>query len=96
MRSLVVTHTFPWPARGGGAIRAAHTIDALARLGPVDVACIFTPTAIGIAPGALGRAHRPRAAHSSPAARHRTLAASAVVGDGSAAVDAHRRLLGRP
>jgi glycosyltransferase involved in cell wall biosynthesis len=46
VRSLVVTHTFPWPARGGGAIRAAHTIDALAGLGPVDVACILRSEAV--------------------------------------------------
>jgi glycosyltransferase involved in cell wall biosynthesis len=42
-RSLVVTHTAPWPARSGGAIRAAHTISALRRLGPVDVVSIVQP-----------------------------------------------------
>jgi glycosyltransferase involved in cell wall biosynthesis len=42
VRSLVVTHTFPWPARGGGAMRAAHTIESLTSLGLVDVACIVS------------------------------------------------------
>lgn len=46
MRSLVVTHTFPWPAQGGGAIRAALTIEALAHCGAVDVICIVQPDGV--------------------------------------------------
>ena len=40
-RTLVVTHTYPWPAIGGGAIRMARTLAALERRGPVDVVCIL-------------------------------------------------------
>ena len=45
VRSLFVTHTFPWPPEGGGAIRASHTIESLASLGPVDVVCILAAKA---------------------------------------------------
>ncbi len=40
VRTLVVTHTYPWPPVGGGALRMAQTLGALRRRGPVDVVCI--------------------------------------------------------
>lgn len=47
MRTLVVTHTCPWPEASGGKVRAARTIEALARFGPVDVVAIVQPPNVG-------------------------------------------------
>ncbi|MFL5887277.1 MAG: glycosyltransferase family 4 protein [Thermoleophilaceae bacterium] len=37
LRSLVLAMKLPFPSRGGGDLRTAQTVDALARLGPVEV-----------------------------------------------------------
>ena len=43
MKILVVTDFFPWPATKGGLIRAAVTVEALSRLGTVDLFSYFDP-----------------------------------------------------
>lgn len=41
LRSLVVTHTFPFPPVGGSAMRITRTLEVLAERGPVDLVCIL-------------------------------------------------------
>jgi hypothetical protein len=43
MRILVVGENFPWPANGGGLIRLAYSIEALAGMGDVDLFCLCDP-----------------------------------------------------
>jgi glycosyltransferase involved in cell wall biosynthesis len=43
MRILVVGENFPWPANGGGLIRLANTVEALAGLGDVDLFTLCDP-----------------------------------------------------
>ena len=41
MKILVAADDFPWPSAGGGMIRLAMVIDAVADMGEVDLYCLF-------------------------------------------------------
>ena len=47
MRILVVAENFPWPANGGGLIRLANSVEALAGLGDVDLFTLCDPRRTG-------------------------------------------------
>jgi glycosyltransferase involved in cell wall biosynthesis len=47
MRILVVGENFPWPANGGGLIRLANSVEALAGLGDVDLFTLCDPRRTG-------------------------------------------------
>jgi glycosyltransferase involved in cell wall biosynthesis len=43
MKILAVGELFPWPAEGGGLMRLAGWVEALARTGDVDLFCLYDP-----------------------------------------------------
>jgi glycosyltransferase involved in cell wall biosynthesis len=43
VKFMVVAENFPWPANGGGLIRLANSVEALARLGEVDLFTLCDP-----------------------------------------------------
>ena len=65
MKILAVGELFPWPTTGGGLMRLAGWVEALAAMGDVDLFCLYDPelprdlpTSVSIA--RLGTAPRPK------------------------------------
>jgi glycosyltransferase involved in cell wall biosynthesis len=63
MRILIVIENFPWPSMGGGLIRLARTVEALADIGDVDLFVLVDPRLSGLELPSNVRVRRLRTAH---------------------------------